>query len=335
MNSPQRFFALALTSVLVIGVAAPAAADFAGGRQAEANRDYKTAAELYRQSADEGDARSLTNLGVLYAKGRGVTRSYEKAIALYRKAARQGQSTAQYNIGLAYRRGRGVERDDRIAAEWFQKSAGKRHAGAQYNLGLLHRSGRGVEKNVSRAFQLFREAADRGHAGAQYYVGLAYRGGIGVKTNLTMATQWFRLAAKKRHVKAFYRLGRTMKPAAAHLSIWWNRSSGTCLPPSMRSSKRTPVHASLIHWQRDASKPWSISSPKKKFRRLKNWQRRGYAPNGPAEPNARLHSDPSRSPSVIPGVPVSADRERRFQNAPSLWPLRYLRICGRTRPKLK
>ena len=212
MNSGAKFRLtriLALGAAFVLVLAAPALADFSGGRQAEAEGDYETAAKLYRQSAHAGDIRSLTNLGVLYAKGRGVERDYDKAIALYREAALQGQSTAQYNLGLAYRRGRGVERDDKIAAKWFAQAAGARHAGAQYNLGLLYRSGLGGGKDQARAFDLFRRAADRGHAGAQYYLGLAFRDGIGVSANQAMATQWFQLAAKKQHVRAFYRLGRT------------------------------------------------------------------------------------------------------------------------------
>ena len=86
--------------------------------------------------ANKGDACAQNNLGLMYAKGRGVARSDEKAVEWVLKAAEQGLASAQYNLGCMYRDGHGVERSHVKAVEWFKKAAEQGDEDAMEELGL-------------------------------------------------------------------------------------------------------------------------------------------------------------------------------------------------------
>ena len=73
-------------------------------------------------SANQGDAISQYNLGVMYERGHGVRQDYQKALELYTKSANQGYFAAQYNLGVVYEQGLGVRQDYRKAKEWYGKA---------------------------------------------------------------------------------------------------------------------------------------------------------------------------------------------------------------------
>jgi TPR repeat protein len=60
--------------------------------------DHARAAELYRRSADMGDARAQANLAHLLEHGEGVPMDIEAAKQLYRQAAEQGDEAAAANF---------------------------------------------------------------------------------------------------------------------------------------------------------------------------------------------------------------------------------------------
>ena len=77
--------------------------------------------QWYRKAADQGYALAQTNLGVMYAQGRGVPQDYAQAMQWYRKAADQGIAHAQYNLGVMYAQGQGVAQDYAQAVQWYRK----------------------------------------------------------------------------------------------------------------------------------------------------------------------------------------------------------------------
>ena len=77
----------------------------------------------YRKAAEQGNARAQSNLGVMYAKGRGVRQDYATAASWYRKAAEQSDATAQSNLGVIYYNGRSVPQDFVIAHMWLNLAA--------------------------------------------------------------------------------------------------------------------------------------------------------------------------------------------------------------------
>ena len=46
-----------------------------------------------------------SNLGGMYAEGRGIPQDFKEAVKWYRRAADQGLSTAQFNLGVTYEMG--------------------------------------------------------------------------------------------------------------------------------------------------------------------------------------------------------------------------------------
>jgi hypothetical protein len=128
--------------------------------------DYARAAQVWQSLAEGGDARAQSNLGVMYAKGRGVRQDHAAAAHWYRKAAERGNSNAQFNLALMHTEGRGVPKDHGTAVVWYQKAAAQGHGRAQYNLGIIYLEGHGVLPDYDAAAAWFRKAAEQGVAGA-------------------------------------------------------------------------------------------------------------------------------------------------------------------------
>ena len=74
------------------------------------------------QAAAQGNAAAQHNLGVMYAKGRGVRQDDAEAVRWYRQAAAQGFAQAQVLLGMMYEHGHGVRQNRALAQEWFGKA---------------------------------------------------------------------------------------------------------------------------------------------------------------------------------------------------------------------
>lgn len=104
------------------------------GAEAYNRGDYRAAYREFVPLANDGNSAAQFNLGVMYAKGRGVTKDEAEAARWYRSAAEQGHIGAQFNLGVIYEDGRGVKRDDAEAARWYRKAADQGHADAMNQL---------------------------------------------------------------------------------------------------------------------------------------------------------------------------------------------------------
>jgi uncharacterized protein len=92
----------------------------------------------------------------------------------------EGFPAAQNNLGLMYARGKGVLQNDAVAVTWYRKAAARHYAPAESNLGFMYLQGRGVPADTKEAAKLFRKAAKTGNGAAQYNLGLLYYLGSGV-----------------------------------------------------------------------------------------------------------------------------------------------------------
>ncbi len=72
------------------------------------SEEFKEAFKWYKLAANQGHAGAQTNLGAMYAKGRGVAQDYKEAFKWYKLAADQGHAGAQFGLGLMYAKGQGV-----------------------------------------------------------------------------------------------------------------------------------------------------------------------------------------------------------------------------------
>ena len=97
-----------LTALLAICLCLPLMGDDAAKKKFEETK----------AKAEKGDKIAQFNLGVMYAKGRGVPQDFKEAVKLYRKAAEKGGAFAQYNLGFLYLAGRGVTKNISTAYVW-------------------------------------------------------------------------------------------------------------------------------------------------------------------------------------------------------------------------
>ena len=80
--------------------------------------DYKTAFEIWKPLAKEGNSTAQFNLGLMYRNGEGVPQDYKTAAKWYTLAAEQGYLFAQVMLAKMYRRGEGVPQDYVYAYMW-------------------------------------------------------------------------------------------------------------------------------------------------------------------------------------------------------------------------
>jgi len=81
--------------------------------------DFRVAAELMLERADENNPEMHRQLGNLYYLGLGVERDYARAARYYSMAAFAGDLAAQVNLGHLYGNGLGVPQDGQLAYAWF------------------------------------------------------------------------------------------------------------------------------------------------------------------------------------------------------------------------
>ncbi|HJP21775.1 MAG: hypothetical protein QF546_15115 [Alphaproteobacteria bacterium] len=193
--------------LLVVGWSTPSLATFENGKQAYDRGDFAAAFRIWQAAARAGDARAQTNLGVLYALGRGVKPDAKVAVSWYRRAAAQDYAKGQYNLGLALRAGKGIGKDEAKAVALFRQAAEQGLASAQYMLGLSLLRGRGVARNQAEALQWYRRAALSGYARAQYALGRLHAKGQVVPKDTAKAVSWYRRAAESNLGTAQVRLG--------------------------------------------------------------------------------------------------------------------------------
>jgi uncharacterized protein len=163
--SDERSILLRFTIALVlsiVGLAAPAWADFNAGEKAYHRGDYATALREWRPLAEQGHAAAQYSLGLLYANGQSVAKDDVQARQWYEKSAAQGRADAQVNLGILYDYGRGVPQDFKKAVYWYRLSANQGNDLAQRQLGLLYERGDGVQQDYVQAYMWYSLGAANG-----------------------------------------------------------------------------------------------------------------------------------------------------------------------------
>ena len=125
--------------------------------------NYQEAIALFMPLAKQGNPLAQGGLGMMYYRGKGVTKNYKEAIKWYRKAAEQGYPLALFDLGVMYDKGHGVSQDYQMAIKWWTKAAEQNHLGAQYNLGLMYAKLMSVPDDLITAYKWANMAAASGH----------------------------------------------------------------------------------------------------------------------------------------------------------------------------
>ena len=174
-------------------------------RQADAcydKKQYNEAFLLYRQAAEQGNAKAQSKIGYCCLYGYGINQDYEQAIEWFRKAAVQGDAGGQNRLGVCYFMGYGVTEDSKQGVEWFKKAAEQGYIKAIRNLGVCYYEGEGVTMDYKQAVVWLKKAAELGDEDAQYLLGDCYFNGEGVTKDYKQAVEWYRKAAEQGHATA-------------------------------------------------------------------------------------------------------------------------------------
>ena len=106
--------------------------------------DYNKAAELFSDAAALGHVGAMSDLGLMYAQGKGVPRIKQEAVKWWAKAAEGGEVKAQHNLATAYATGDGIQQSYEDAIVWFRKSAEQGYYKSQYSLYKIYSQGLGA-----------------------------------------------------------------------------------------------------------------------------------------------------------------------------------------------
>ena len=87
-----------------------------------------------------------------------MTTDDPKVILLMEKAE-QGDAESQYQLGLLYLDGIGIKKNEKLAAELFKKAMDQGHLDAQRKLAFCYLYGRGVKQHLAYSLELS-QAAD-------------------------------------------------------------------------------------------------------------------------------------------------------------------------------
>ena len=167
------------------------------GIKAERLGHDSQAVQYYRRAADAGNADAMSNLGLMYAAGRGVGWDDGQAVIWHRKAADAGNASGMVKLGSMYAFGRGVPRDDAQAVMWYRKAADAGDALGMSGLGYMYAVGRGgLPQDDAQAVIWYRKAADAGEASGMSRLAQMYAVGRGgLPQDDAQAVIWYRKAA--------------------------------------------------------------------------------------------------------------------------------------------
>lgn len=143
-------------------------------------KDYSTALAIWEQLALQNDDQAMTNLGLMYLKGEGVTKDFEKAKEYFLQGAELDNDSANYNLALMYQSAIGVPEDIEKALYYFRKATAKNHQNANFRLALLLLKDRTNLETVKEGFDCMLNAALDGHP-----VALTQMGGVDKPVNDT------------------------------------------------------------------------------------------------------------------------------------------------------
>ena len=86
------------------------------------DRDYKKTLYFYKKACDGNVYEACSDLGGMYAEGKGVKKDYKKAITLWAKACDGGNAGSCSNLGVMYANGKGVKKDMTRAMGYYRRS---------------------------------------------------------------------------------------------------------------------------------------------------------------------------------------------------------------------
>jgi TPR repeat protein len=160
----MRLVFLAFAALLTLTLGDAAFADtIDDGVDAAIAGDFDTALVLLGVGVNRGDARAEFFLGIMYEAGTGVPKDAHEAANLYRQSADQGLAPAQNNLASLYANGDGVAQNDDEAMRLWLLAADQGLPVAQANLASSYATGTYVTKDLVQAYKWSALSAAQGY----------------------------------------------------------------------------------------------------------------------------------------------------------------------------
>lgn len=154
------------------------------------------------------DPEGQFHLGQMYMEGAGTKKNVLEAMDLYRKSAEQGNAEAQLCLGCLYMHGNGVKKCNHMAIKWLQMAADQQDTKAEGFLGCIYAGDDVTVRDLDKGVKLLHKAANKGFTEAQNRLGYLYWKGIHVISNVVKAQRLLRSAADQGHTMAQINLAR-------------------------------------------------------------------------------------------------------------------------------
>ncbi|GGF57389.1 hypothetical protein GCM10011332_08550 [Terasakiella brassicae] len=99
---------------------------------------------------------------------------YEKAKSIFHALAEQGDAKAMNAIGLLYSWGKAYPHNRKIACDWYEKAANKDFLSAKYNFARCFEVDGGRKRSVKKQLEWLTKAAHKGHKPSQIALMMFY-----------------------------------------------------------------------------------------------------------------------------------------------------------------
>lgn len=215
-----------------------------------AQNDYGVYLQLHEANAKKSiawlrraaqtDVKSQFNLGLIFARGEGITPNDDEAIRWWEQAEKNGSVRAKMMLGLFYNLGRGVGRSEKEAVSWYEKAAKLGDQDAIYNLALLYLQGKGIDRNDEKAAKYFSLLANQGDTEAQNTYASLFLEGIGVPYSPKQAVFWFEKAASSNakamfNLATLYRSGTGVSQNDQQALAWYTKAAELNFAPAQNA----------------------------------------------------------------------------------------------------
>lgn len=184
---------------------------FSHDEGSDGKRDAATAAKLYRQAADSGDAFAHLRLGYLSETGDGVPQDYAAARTHYQAAVDAGLTAARVQLAICHLEGWGGPADRSAFVREIRTAAEAGEVSAQQVLAHIYFLGFGVPEDRSEGLRWLESAAKQESVRAQYQIGMRLEEKLtrNLMPDFAVSRNWYRLSAEQEYQTAMRAMART------------------------------------------------------------------------------------------------------------------------------
>ena len=166
------------------------------------------ALDWYKKAARQGSLDAATNIALMYADGRGVSKDPVQAMSWFRQAALGGDPAAQYNLALIYERGDAIPQDKKESIRWLIAAADQNVLPAMLDLARTYmHPPDSTPPDIDRAIHYYEKAADLGSGIADAILGTIFANGMQGKPDYDQSVKWYRKAAEQGQPDGQFGLG--------------------------------------------------------------------------------------------------------------------------------